>query len=128
MTRSKKIIMIDDSSTIRRTGELLLAQSGHQVSLAEDGVSGIAAIMKNKPDVVFLDVMMPGINGLDICSILKSDPHYKDIPIVMLTSKDTHIDRMRGKLYGANEYLVKPFSKWTLLAAVDNALNPQIKN
>lgn len=118
----KKVLLIDDSVTIRRTGELLLKQSGFTVLIAEDGLSGLEKAKTESPSIIFIDVMMPHIDGYQVCAAIKNNPSLKHIPIVMLTSKDTMLDKARGELVGANMYLIKPFNKASLLDAI-NALN-----
>ncbi len=113
-----KVVLIDDSNTIRRSGEIFLSQAGCQVVLAEDGFDGLSKVVDTKPDVVFVDVMMPRLDGYQTCALIKNHPDYKDTPVIMLTSKDTLFDRARGKLVGSDQYLTKPFSKKSLIDAV----------
>jgi twitching motility two-component system response regulator PilG len=113
-----KVVLIDDSNTIRRSGEIFLSQAGCKVTLAEDGFDGLSKIVEQQPDLIFIDVMMPRLDGYQTCELIKSHPHFKKIPIVMLTSKDTLFDRARGKLVGAEQYLIKPFNKRSLIEAV----------
>lgn len=113
-----KVVLIDDSNTIRRSGEIFLSQAGCQVVLAEDGFDGLSKVVDTKPDVIFVDVMMPRLDGYQTCALIKNHPEYKDTPVIMLTSKDSLFDRARGKLVGSNQYLTKPFSKKSLIDAV----------
>ncbi len=113
-----KVVLIDDSNTIRRSGEIFLSQAGCQVVLAEDGFDGLSKVVDTKPDVVFVDVMMPRLDGYQTCALIKNSPEFKNTPVVMLTSKDSLFDRARGKLVGSNQYLTKPFSKKSLIDAV----------
>ncbi len=113
-----KVVLIDDSNTIRRSGEIFLSQAGCQVVLAEDGFDGLSKVVDTKPDIVFVDVMMPRLDGYQTCALIKNHPDYKDTPVIMLTSKDTLFDRARGKLVGSDQYLTKPFSKKSLIDAV----------
>ena len=113
-----KVVLIDDSNTIRRSGEIFLSQAGCQVVLAEDGFEGLSKVVDTKPDVVFVDVMMPRLDGYQTCALIKNNPEFKDTPVVMLTSKDSLFDRARGQLVGSNQYLTKPFSKKSLIDAV----------
>lgn len=112
------VVLIDDSNTIRRSGEIFLSRAGSKVVLAEDGFDGLAKVVDNKPDIIFVDVMMPRLDGYQTCALIKSHPQFKKTPVVMLTSKDSLFDRARGKLVGADLYLIKPFSKDTLIDAV----------
>lgn len=115
---SIKVVLIDDSNTIRRSGEIFLSQAGCQVVLAEDGFDGLSKVVDHKPDVIFVDVMMPRLDGYQTCALIKNHREFKNTPVVMLTSKDSLFDRARGKLVGSDQYLTKPFSKKSLIDAV----------
>lgn len=110
--------MIDDSNTIRRSAELYLKQAGCDVILAEDGFSALAKITENNPDVIFVDIMMPRLDGYQTCALIKRNPRFRDTRVVMLSSKDGVFDRARGRLVGSDEYLTKPFTKDDLTRAV----------
>ncbi|MDP1996368.1 MAG: response regulator [Gallionella sp.] len=114
----KKVVLIDDSNTIRRSGEIFLSQAGCQVVLAEDGFDGLSKVVDHQPDVVFIDVMMPRLDGYQTCALIKNHPHFKNTPVVMLTSKDTLFDRARAKLAGSDQYLIKPFTKNSLVETI----------
>ncbi|WP_035383916.1 response regulator [Ferriphaselus sp. R-1] len=120
------VVLIDDSNTIRRSGEIFLTRAGGKVVLAEDGFDGLAKVVDSKPDIIFVDVMMPRLDGYQTCALIKSHPQFKKTPVVMLTSKDSLFDRARGKLVGADLYLIKPFSKETLIEAVVHHTQPVI--
>ncbi|OGS98825.1 MAG: two-component system response regulator [Gallionellales bacterium RBG_16_56_9] len=113
-----RVVLIDDSNTIRRSGEIFLSQAGCQVVLAEDGFDGLFKVVDTEPDIIFVDVMMPRLDGYQTCALIKKHPHFRNIPVVMLTSKDTLFDRARGKLAGADQYLIKPFNKKSLIETV----------
>ena len=113
-----KVVLIDDSNTIRRSGEIFLSQAGATVVLAEDGFDGVSKVVDTKPDIIFVDVMMPRLDGFQTCALIKNHSDFKNTPVVMLTSKDSLFDRARGKLVGSNQYLTKPFSKKSLIEAV----------
>jgi len=113
-----RVLLIDDSNTIRRSGEIFLSQAGAQVLLAEDGFDGLSKVVDHKPDIIFVDVMMPRLDGYQTCALIKNHRDFKDVPVVMLTSKDTLFDRARGKLVGSDQYLTKPFNKKSLIEAV----------
>jgi len=113
-----KAVLIDDSNTIRRSGEIFLSQAGCQVVLAEDGFDGLAKVVEYQPDVIFVDVMMPRLDGYQTCALIKNHPHFKNTPVIMLTSKDTLFDRARAKLVGSDQYLIKPFNKQSLVDSV----------
>lgn len=113
-----KVLLIDDSNTIRRSGEIFLKQAGCEVVLAEDGFDGLSKVVENEPDLIFIDVMMPRLDGYQACALIKNNPHFKRTPVVMLTSKDTLFDRARGRLVGSDQYLIKPFNKKSIVDAV----------
>ena len=113
-----KVLVIDDSSTIRRTAEITLKQAGYEVILADDGFDALAQIVDHLPDLIFLDIMMPRLDGYATCGLIKRNPRFQATPVIMLSSKDSVFDRARGRLVGANEYLTKPFTKEGLLNTV----------
>ena len=113
-----KIMVIDDSNTIRRSAEIFLAQVGCQVLLAEDGFDALAKITDHKPDVIFVDIMMPRLDGYQTCALIKKNQQLRSTPVIMLSSKDGLFDRARGRMVGSDEYLTKPFTKDQLLQAV----------
>lgn len=113
-----KILVIDDSKTIRRTAETLLAKEGCEVFTAEDGFDALAKIADHHPDVIFVDIMMPRLDGYQTCSLIKHNRIFKDTPVIMLSSKDGLFDRARGRLVGSEQYLTKPFTKDELLGAI----------
>lgn len=113
-----KVMVIDDSNTIRRSAEIFLAQAGCQVVLAEDGFDALAKIADHAPDLIFVDIMMPRLDGYQTCALIKKNPRLKATPVIMLSSKDGLFDRARGRLAGSDEYLTKPFTKDSLLRAV----------
>ena len=113
-----KVMFIDDSKTIRKTAVTLLEQTGCAVVTAEDGFDALARIVREKPDMIFIDVMMPRLDGYETCSIIRSNSDYSETPIVMLSSKSSFCDRAKGDVVGANAYLTKPFSKDELLDAI----------
>ena len=113
-----KAVLIDDSNTIRRSGEIFLSQAGCRVALAEDGFDGLSKVVDYQPDIIFVDVMMPRLDGYQTCALIKGHPQFKNIPVIMLTSKDTLFDRARAKLAGSEQYLIKPFNKKSLVDAV----------
>jgi twitching motility two-component system response regulator PilG len=113
-----KVLLIDDSNTIRRSGEIFLKQAGCEVILAEDGFDGVSKVIEHQPDLIFIDVMMPKLDGYQACALIKNNPNFKKIPVVMLTSKDSLFDRARGKLVGSDQYLVKPFNKKGIIDVV----------
>ena len=110
-----KVMVIDDSNTIRRSAEIFLKQSGCQVILAEDGFDALAKIADNDPDLIFCDILMPRLDGYQTCALIKKSPRFSETPVVMLSSKDGLFDRARGRMVGCDQYLTKPFTKDSLL-------------
>jgi twitching motility two-component system response regulator PilG len=113
-----KVMVIDDSNTIRRSAEIFLSQAGCQVVLAEDGFDALAKIADHHPDIIFVDIMMPRLDGYQTCALIKKNARFGATPVVMLSSKDGLFDRARGRMVGSDEYLTKPFTKDSLLKAV----------
>jgi len=113
-----KVMVIDDSNTIRRSAEIFLNQAGCEVILAQDGFDALAKITDHEPDVVFVDIIVPRLDGYQTCSLIKRNARYRTTPVIMLSSKDGLFDRARGRMVGSDEYLTKPFTKDTLLTAV----------
>jgi two-component system alkaline phosphatase synthesis response regulator PhoP len=117
---SKKILIADDNENIRTALTYLLEDEGYQLMLAKDGADTIRKVRELHPDILFLDVMMPEINGYDVCRTIKSDPDLKKTYVIMLTAKGQIAEQERGKEVGADEYIVKPFSPMEILAKVKN--------
>ena len=113
-----KVLVIDDSKTIRRTAETLLAKEGCEVFTAIDGFDALAKIADHQPDIVFVDIMMPRLDGYQTCSLIKHNKVFRSIPVIMLSSKDGLFDRARGRIVGSEHYLTKPFTKDELLTNV----------
>ncbi len=113
-----KVLVIDDSNTIRRSAEIFLKQGGHQVVLAEDGFDALAKLSDYQPDLVFCDILMPRLDGYQTCAIIKRNPQFSAVPVIMLSSKDGLFDKARGRMVGSQDYLTKPFTKDQLLQAV----------
>lgn len=116
--QKKKVLIVDDSKTIQRTAEMLLNQEGYEVKVATDGFEAFVAVVDFRPDIIFLDIMMPRLDGYQVCSVLKNNPSYAHIPVIMLSSKDSVFDRARGRVVGANHFMSKPFSKEVLIQAI----------
>ena len=113
-----KVLVIDDSKTIRKTAETLLAKEGCEVYTAVDGFDALAKVADYTPDIVFVDIMMPRLDGYQTCSLIKHNKVFKSIPVIMLSSKDGLFDRARGRMVGSEQYLTKPFTKDELVNAV----------
>ena len=116
--RGLKVLVIDDSKTIRRTAETLLAKEGCEVFTAVDGFDALTKIADHQPDIVFVDIMMPRLDGYQTCALIKHNKVFRAIPVIMLSSKDGLFDRARGRMAGSDEYLTKPFTKDSLLQTV----------
>jgi len=119
-----KVLVIDDSNTIRRSAEMFLRQAGFEVILAEDGFDALAKIADHQPRLIFVDIMMPRLDGYQTCALVKQNPKLKATPVIMLSSKDGVFDRARGRLAGSDRYLTKPFTKEGLIAAVNEYIKP----
>ena len=113
-----KVMVIDDSKTIRRTAETLLKKQGCDVITANDGFEALAKIAEHKPDFIFVDIMMPRLDGYQTCALIKHNRIFKDTPVIMLSSKDSIFDKARGRIVGSEQYLTKPFSKEDLFGAI----------
>ena len=118
-TVGTKVLVIDDSNTIRRSAEIFLRQGGHEVVLAEDGFDALAKVNDHLPQVIFCDILMPRLDGYQTCAIIKRNPRFAHVPVIMLSSKDGLFDKARGRMVGSEEYLTKPFTKEQLLRAVE---------
>ena len=114
-----KVMIIDDSNTIRRTAEALLKKAGYDVLTAADGFEAMSVITDHQPDIIFVDIMMPRLDGYQTCQLIKSNKRFRDIPVIMLSSKDGLFDRARGRIVGSEHYLTKPFTKDELLNAIE---------
>jgi len=113
-----KVLVIDDSNTIRRSAEIFLKQGGHEVLLSEDGFDALSKVNDYLPDLIFCDILMPRLDGYQTCAIIKRNPRFSNVPIVMLSSKDGVFDKARGRMAGSQDYLTKPFTKDQLLQTV----------
>jgi twitching motility two-component system response regulator PilG len=113
-----KVLVIDDSNTIRRSAEIFLRQGGYEVILAEDGFDALAKVNDHEPDIIFCDILMPRLDGYQTCAIIKRNPRFAEVPVIMLSSKDGVFDKARGRMVGSDDYLTKPFTKDQLLQAV----------
>lgn len=116
--KTARIMIIDDSQTIRRTAETLLTREGFEVVTAQDGFEALSKIADTRPDLIFIDIMMPRLDGYQACALIKGNPRFSSTPVIMLSSKDGLFDRARGRIVGSDEYLTKPFTKDELVGAV----------
>lgn len=114
-----KVMVIDDSKTIRRTAETLLTKAGCNVVTATDGFDALAKIADSRPHIIFVDIMMPRLDGYQTCALIKNNSEFKSTPVIMLSSKDGLFDKAKGRIVGSDQYLTKPFSKTELLGAIE---------
>ena len=113
-----KVMVVDDSKTIRRTAETLLKKEGFEVITATDGFDALAKIADTKPAIIFVDIMMPRLDGYQTCALIKNNSEFKSTPVIMLSSKDGLFDKAKGRIVGSDQYLTKPFSRDELLGAI----------
>ena len=113
-----KVMVIDDSKTIRRTAETLLSEAGCEVITATDGFDALAKIVDQHPQIIFVDVLMPRLDGYQTCALIKQNSTFKDTPVILLSSRDGLFDKARGRVVGSDQFLTKPFSKEELLDAI----------
>jgi len=111
-------MIIDDSNTIRRTAEALLKKAGYEVLTAGDGFEAMSLITDHCPDIIFVDIMMPRLDGYQTCLLIKNNKQFKHIPVIMLSSKDGLFDRARGKIAGSQEHVNKPFTQEELIEVI----------
>jgi len=115
---SIKVMVIDDSNTIRRTAEALLKKAGYDVLTASDGFEAMSLITDNRPDIIFVDIMMPRLDGYQTCQLIKNNKKFRDTPVIMLSSKDGLFDRARGRIAGSEEHVNKPFTQEELIEVI----------
>ena len=113
-----KVMVIDDSKTLRRTAETLLKREGYEVVTATDGYESLSKIADERPDIIFIDIMMPRLDGYQTCALIKNNREFRNTPVIMLSSKDGLFDKARGRIVGSEQYLTKPFTKDDLLGAI----------
>ena len=117
-SKKLRILIVDDSATIRRSAETMLSKEGCEVITAENGFEALSKITRHHPDLIFVDIMMPRLDGYQTCAIIKNNAEFRNTPVVMLTSKDGLFDMARGRVVGSDQYLTKPFTREELLGAV----------
>ena len=113
-----RVLVIDDSKTIRRSAENLLSKEGYDVITATDGFDALAKIADSRPEIIFVDIMMPRLDGYQTCALIKNNSEFKTTPVVMLSSKDGLFDKAKGRIVGSDQYITKPFSKEELLGTI----------
>ena len=119
---NRKILVIDDSTTIRRSAKTMLEKEGCEVTTATDGFEALAHIARIRPELIFVDIMMPRLDGYQTCAIIKNNNDFKSTPVIMLTSKDGLFDKARGRVVGSDQYLTKPFTREELLGVLQQHL------
>jgi diguanylate cyclase (GGDEF)-like protein len=117
-----KILVIDDSRVVVHMAKAILSKRKHQVLLAQDGETGLQTVMTEQPDLVLLDLILPGLDGYTVCRRIKQEIASQDIPVIMLTSKASPADKVRGLEMGAADYVTKPFDEGELVARVNTHL------
>lgn len=121
------VLLVDDSKTIRRSASNFLSTAGYNVVTAVDGFEALAKVVEHKPAIIFADIMMPRLDGYQTCALIKNNADYRDIPIIMLSSKDGLFDKARARVVGSDAHLSKPFTAETLTAAVSHHLGDVAK-
>ena len=117
------VLVVDDSPTVRKIVQLTLQREHIRVVTAGDGLSALAAVADEQPDLILLDIMLPRMDGYNICQVVRRNMAYRDMPIIMLSGKDGLFDKMRGKLAGSTEYITKPFDSTELVQTVKRHLD-----
>ncbi|MCG8473658.1 MAG: response regulator [Desulfobacterales bacterium] len=120
--RSPKILVVEDSSTTRKVISMTLGKKGYRIVEAVDGLEALSCLSEGTPDLVLLDIILPKMNGYELLSIIRNRPVFRDLPVIMLTSKDGFMSRVKGKMGGASAYLTKPFNPSTLLETIERHL------
>ncbi len=115
---SAKVMVIDDSNTIRMTAETILKKEGYEVFTATNGFEAMSVITDTRPDIIFVDIMMPRLDGYQTCKLIKNNSYFRNTPVIMLSSKDSLFDRARGRVAGSEQHINKPFTKSELLEAI----------
>ena len=118
-----RVMVIDDSKTIRRTAETLLKREGADVVTATDGFEALAKIADQQPQIIFVDIMMPRLDGYQTCALIKNNQLFKSTPVIMLSSKDGLFDKARGRIVGSEQYVTKPFTREEHLDAIRKHVN-----
>ena len=113
-----KVLVIDDSKTIRKSAENLLSKEGYEVITANDGFEALSKIADSRPGIIFVDIMMPRLDGYQTCALIKNNAEFKATPVVMLSSKDGLFDKAKGRIVGSDQYITKPFSREELIGTI----------
>ena len=118
----KKILIVDDEPFILKSLSFVLMKEGFNIETATNGIEAVEKIQKEKPDIVFLDIMMPKMNGMEVCQWIRQDPVLKTIYVIILTAKGQEMDREKGFSIGADEYMTKPFSPSSVVQRIKEIL------
>lgn len=117
------VLVVDDSPTVRKIVQITLQRENIRVVTAGDGLSALTAVSDTQPDLILLDIVLPRMDGYNICHLVRNNPEYRDLPIIMLSGKDGIFDKMRGRLAGSTEYITKPFDSSELVQSVRRYLD-----
>jgi DNA-binding response OmpR family regulator len=124
MTSSKTILIVDDDPSILLSLDFLMKKAGYTVLVARDGDEALQLVSDNLPDAILLDIMMPGVDGYEVCKTVKSNPKWSHAKIIMLSAKSRDADIAKARELGADQYITKPFSTKNLLSEVNKLLYP----
>jgi twitching motility two-component system response regulator PilG len=121
------VLIVDDSPTVHKLVESSLAPAGFQVVVAADGVEGLSRLKDLRPVLILLDISMPGMDGYQVCKVIKANPATADIPVVMLSGRDGLVDKVRARMAGSTVYVTKPFTRASLLQVVQKVVDARPK-
>ena len=124
----KKILIVDDDPSVVIALQFLMEQQGFNVMTAQSGEFALELILQYNPDLVLLDIMLPGIDGWEVCEIIRLNPDYRNIKVIFLTAKRSEVDIAKGLALGGDAYITKPFSNDELVAKVKEVLEKNIKS
>jgi len=119
---SQKILIVDDEPNIVIPLQFLMEQNGYNTLVAQSGEEALELISKERPDLVLLDIMLPGVDGFEVCEIIRLNPEWRNTKIIFLTAKGRDVDIAKGMVLGADEYITKPFSNQQIIDAVTKLL------
>ncbi len=119
---NNRILIVEDEESLLKLESILLTSRGYHVRGVTDGATALREIVANPPDLVLLDIMMPGIDGFEVCRRIKEDPQTRNIPVVMLTAKKSSMDQARGMQVGADAYITKPFKSVKIIEVIEGLL------
>jgi CheY-like chemotaxis protein len=122
LMENRHILIVEDEESLLKLESILLSSKGYKVTGVRDGLAALNEIEKCKPDLILLDIMMPGIDGFEVCRRIKENPDTKDIPVVMLTAKKSTADQARGAEVGADAYMTKPFKSLKIIDVISDLL------